>query len=47
MDSSKELTILTRKIQSLLPIVAMLMPETEEKAKFTKLADEIIKIKTF
>jgi len=47
MDSNQELTILTRRIQSLLPIVTMLMPDNEVKDKFTKLADEIIKIKTF
>jgi len=47
MDSNQELTILTRRIQSLLPIVTILMPDNEVKAKFKKVADEIIKIKTF
>ena len=47
MDSNQELTILTRRIQSLLPIVTILIPDNEVKAKFEKVADEIIKIKTF
>jgi hypothetical protein len=47
MDSNQELTILTRLIQLLLPIVTMLMPDNEVKDKFKKVADEIIKIKTF
>ena len=47
MDSNQELTILTRRIQLLLPIVTMLMPDNEVKDKFEKVADEIINIKTF
>ena len=47
MDSNQELTILTRRIQLLLPIVTMMMPDNEVKAKFKKVADEIINIKTF
>jgi len=47
MDSNQELTILTRRIQSLLPIVTILMPDNEVKDKFKKVADEIFKIKTF
>ena len=47
MDRNQELTILTRRIQSLLPIVTILMPDNEVKDKFKKVADEIINIKTF
>ena len=43
-QANSDLTILTRRIQSLLPIVAMLMPEDKE---FSNAANEVIKIKTF
>ena len=43
-QANEALTILTRRIQSLLPIVAMLMPEDKE---FSNAANEVIKIKTF
>jgi len=43
-QANSELIILTRRIQSLLPIVAMLMPEDKE---FSNAANEVIKIKTF
>jgi len=46
-QANEALTILTRRIQSLLPIVTILMPDNEVKDKFKKVADEIIKIKTF
>jgi hypothetical protein len=45
MDSNQELTILTRRIQLLLPIVTMLIPDNEVKAKFKKVADEILRLK--
>ena len=43
-QANSELTILTRRIQSLLPIVAQLMPEDKE---FSNAANEVVKIKTF
>jgi hypothetical protein len=45
MDSNQELTILTRRIQLLLPIVTILIPDNEVKAKFKKVADEILRLK--
>ena len=43
-QANSELIILTRRIQSLLPIVTMLMPEDKE---FSNAANEVGKIKTF
>ena len=43
-QANSELIILTRRIQSILPIVAQLMPEDKE---FSNAANEVVKIKTF